>query len=87
MVVATEEGTVALNYTWLPTWMGMNNILLAEVRSQVLKEFKGKSLDEENLDRMHGRVVELLCEKYPMEGLGDYLNGLIRVDPSAGASS
>lgn len=80
LVVHTEEGTISINYTWLPTWIGMNNILLAEVGKIIHSEFKGKPLDEEHLDMMHMRASELLCEKLRIKGLSALFEALRAVE-------
>ena len=81
LVVHTEEGTASLNYTWLPTWIGINNILLAEVGKTLYDEFKNVPLDEEHLDMMHARASELLCEKLKIKGLRALFEALRGVEP------
>lgn len=81
LVVATDEGTVCMNYTWLPVWMGMNNVLLAEVGDTLRKEFKGSQISDDLLDRMHDRAAELLEEKFKMKNLGELFKALKKVEP------
>lgn len=73
-VVATLPGVLELNYSWLPTWIGMNAQLKREVEEALHRELENQPLD---LDRAHKIVVSFLTSKFPnIVGLEDHLDGL-----------
>lgn len=75
-LVTVAGKAVELNYMWLPTWLGQN----LEFKKWLEKEMKGlvvgQPLTDETLDRISEQVHEKIVEKYPIEGLWDYLDGL-----------
>lgn len=81
LVVVTDEGTAAMNYIWLPTWIGMNNILLKEVGDHVFGRFKGAPLSESCLQHMHDEVAEQLCERLKMPSLMHLFDSMGKVEP------
>lgn len=70
------NGVVELNYMWLPTWIGQNTALKAELEKKLKEDVVGRGVTEELLDDLHDAVINYLTEKYPIEGLFDYLDGL-----------
>ena len=80
VVVATDPGVVELNYTWLPTWIGMNHAIKKQIEEQLSPLFVGRTLDDSTLDEMHQKVVAFLVEKHPsLVGLEGLLNALSEV--------
>ena len=76
-VVQTSSGVLELNYSWLPTWMGMNASLKKEIEDALGKELVGKPLDEFGLLDAHACVVDFLVQRFPqITGLRDFLDGL-----------
>lgn len=76
-VVQTSSGVLELNYSWLPTWMGMNASLKKEIEDALGKELVGKPLDEFGLLGAHALVVNFLVQRFPqITGLRDFLDGL-----------
>ncbi len=71
LLVRTEYGTVELNFMWLPTWIGMNARLKQDMEKELAEQVTGKTVEEAN--RI---VLDYLCQKFPIEGLRDYLDGL-----------
>lgn len=77
LIVATEPGVVELNFMWLPTWLGMNNIMKAEIEEKIGPMLVGKDLTEEVLDEAHEAVIIFLEERFRnIKGLREYLDGL-----------
>lgn len=74
-VSATQNG-VELNYMFLPTFIGFNASVKSEVESKLLNEFAGSTITEDKLDQMHEFVVDYLCNRFPLVGLRQYLNGM-----------
>lgn len=75
-VYVAGPGKVALNFMWLPTFIGMDNRLKEELEQKLAPIFVGKPMTEETLDEAHDRVVELILEKHSRPGLRDYLDAL-----------
>lgn len=76
-VVHTEEGILELNWMWLPTWIGMNANLKASIEKELAEKVVGLSITEDNLDYIHGLVVDYLVKQNTfVEGLRDYLDSL-----------
>ena len=44
--------------------------------SKLLNEFAGSTITEDKLDQMHEFVVDYLCNRFPLVGLRQYLNGM-----------
>jgi hypothetical protein len=76
LVVRDGPGAVALNYMWLPTWMGMNRALLGELSAELGPMLQGKALTDDVLDQAHAELVRVLERRYSsIVGLGDFLDG------------
>ena len=77
LVVAPEKGVVELNYSWLPTWIGINTPLKNELEASLSEFLVGQELTTEILDEAHNRVVDFFAARFPqMKGLRDYLDSL-----------
>jgi hypothetical protein len=70
----TGSGVLELNYMWLPTWLGMNVQFKKDCEGALAEKIKG--LTTEDLDRINALVIDYICEKYPLPGLRDYLDGI-----------
>lgn len=77
LVQRTELGHVELNWSWLPTWVGMNTALLREIEEAVAPKVLGRPMSDSLLEEMHLLVIDFLKQKYShIEGIDDYLDGL-----------
>lgn len=75
--VPDEPGVLELNFMWLPTFIGMNVRLQAQLKEKLGKAFVGKNIDDESLDEMSKIVVDTLVELYPaITGLREYLEAI-----------
>lgn len=75
-VTSPEYGVMEVNYMWLPSWVGMNSRLLADMGAAVQQAVVGKPVDEA-LEVGHEAVVKYLEERYPgVAGLRAYLDGM-----------
>ncbi len=82
LIVQTDYGKTELNYTWLPTWIGMNTALKNELEKAVSDKIVGKVMSEEVLDEAHDLIVKWFADKFPnLVGLADYLDALKYVTP------
>ena len=64
-VVQTGPGILELNYSWLPTWIGMNAALKKEIDAALASQLVGETLDEIGLDYAHRLVVDFLVQRFP----------------------
>lgn len=77
LVVATDPGTVEINYTWLPTWIGMNEQLIRRLATRIRPMAINRPLDDETLALLEHTLIQLLVDEFPyIEGLGDLLRGI-----------
>ncbi len=75
-VVLTGPNVLELNWTWLPTFIGMDASARKDMRD-VAKRFEGKEISEQVLDEAHMAVCNFLVARYPsIVGLRQYLDGL-----------
>lgn len=75
--VPDEPGVLELNFMWLPTWIGMNVRLQAQLKEKLGKAFVGKEINDEGLDEMSKIVIDTLVELYPaIKGLRKYLEAI-----------
>lgn len=62
---------------WLPTWIGMNAALVAEIEGTISPAIVGRPIDEETLQLAHEAVLDALVARFPEQaGLFDYLDGI-----------
>jgi hypothetical protein len=82
LVVATEPGTVEVNFMWLPTWLGLDSQLKKDLENELGPLLVGKELTEEVLEQAHHQVVDFLVKRHgQFAGLRDYLDALKFVRP------
>jgi hypothetical protein len=82
LVVATDPGTVELNFMWLPTWLGLSPQLKKDIEQELMPMLIGKDLTEEVLEKAHDHTLTYLVNRHPQfEGLRDYLDALKFVRP------
>lgn len=75
-VIKSGKNSLEINWSWLPTWMGMNTALMNELDSLIRPHIVGKPMNQDTLDTAHDLVLDFLVEKYKIPGLYDYLDGL-----------
>lgn len=80
LIVRSGPGRVELNYMWLPTFIGMNHALIQEIEAKFSEMLVGKELTGDTLDAAGEEIKTWLSEKFPIQGLWDYLDGLKFVD-------
>lgn len=81
-VVAVDHGVLELNYMWLPTVIGMNATLKAEMEKELSEKLRGIPIDEPGLDKAHDLVVEFIEKKFPeIRGLSRFLDAMKYLEP------
>jgi hypothetical protein len=87
-VVVTEPGKVELNWSWLPTFIGMSSDMLRRMEKKLSPLLVGKPLTEETLDAAHELALDFICqEHHAIRGLRDYLDSLKFVEGPCAESS
>ena len=76
LVVVPEPGVTELAWMWMPSFIGMNTALKREIEEEVSKLLVGKPATDDVLDAAHDKVIEVVCKKFPLPGLKDYLDAL-----------
>ncbi len=80
----TDEGVIDVNYMWMPTFIGMNAQLKAELEQKLNEQFANQALSDGVLDEMHDTIIELLMQKFTFApGLRDYLEAVKHVNDEA----
>lgn len=77
LVDRTSPGTLGLSYMWLPTFIGMNSSLVAEIDTAVAEACVGLDLNETTLDLAERAAHQFLEKRFPnIPGLFEYIDGL-----------
>lgn len=80
LVVQVDQGILEVNYMWLPSWVGMNSILLKELGEHLQGKSVGKELTDGLLDELSREARRFLCDRFPLiKGLNEYLSALEHV--------
>lgn len=78
--ITFNDGVLELNWMWLPTFIGQNYLIMKELQEEWKKTFGGGILSTPMvLDQIHRWTLNWICEKFPIEGLRDYLVGIEKV--------
>ena len=84
LVIPTGDGNVEINFSWLPTWLGLNQPMLSQISSKMFESFVGRTIDAECIAQMNTEVIRLLCEEFSaINGLDTLLKALehVRIEP------
>ena len=74
LVVNLPDGSHGVNYTWFPTWMGMNAQLQTELVRDLNTRFQGTATP---LDDVEKAIVDFLVARYPnIHGLRGLLESI-----------
>lgn len=79
-----HEGKWEVAWMWLPHFLAADRSLHKYVDKKMTEAFKGTVLDEgslHHLEQMHQMVVDLILEKYPIQGLRRFLDGYVHLHP------
>ena len=73
-------GIWEVKWTWMPAFLAMDTSLVTAVDQHLNELFAGEEPpDQEVLEQA---VVDLVCEKYTMDGLKEVLVAIRKVDPT-----
>lgn len=76
-IVVVGPGEIELNYTFLPTFIGMNAILKKELEDELRPLIEGQPWTEAYLDQAHEYVLDFLEKRFSsIHGLREFLDGL-----------
>lgn len=76
LVVRSGPGTVEVAYMWLPTFIGMNTLLMQKIEGELAPLIEGKEMTDDTLEAAHERVLDIICKAHPLPGLRDYLDAM-----------
>lgn len=82
--VTEHDGTIDVNWMWLPTWIGQNPVLMKELedscKSMLVGQFGTATIDDAMLDALQGHVIDFFQSKFSsIHGLGSYLGAIENV--------
>lgn len=80
LVTPTAEGTLELNWMFLPTFIGMNNQLRLDLDKELTSLIEGLPWTESTFDLAHDKVVDALVTRFKIPGLRDYLEAVKYVE-------
>ena len=73
-------GRLEVKWMWLPTFIGQNQAVMKELQiaGQAMWYGKASPVDEDDafLDEVEEWVVQWICKRFPLEGLGQYLSAI-----------
>lgn len=72
----TKKGRLEVKWTWMPYFLASDTELIRSVDGSLTEKFKGKELTQELMEGVHEEVLDLISEKYPIQGLKSYLRGI-----------
>lgn len=77
IVQIAKDGALELNWMWLPTFIGQNHTICRQL-GEVWRSWypNGFPATEEDLVDIHDRTIDWFAEKFPIEGLGQYLHAI-----------
>jgi hypothetical protein len=80
LVSFAEDGAVELKWMWLPTFIGQNHPVMANLQQTWKEKFKGKlPMTEASLGILHEFTLDWLQEKFHIKGLREYLAAIANV--------
>ncbi len=81
-LIEAEGKEVFVNYMYLPTFLGLNKVMLQEMETQIGPMLVGKEATDEVLDEANEAVLDFIEKRFPeVDGLRDYLDALKFVHP------
>ena len=87
-----KPGKWEVAWTWLPFFLAADKELHKEVDKEMTEFFKGTRLQGDIMGMfppsmtpilmdMTAKVIEIICKKYPIPGLNQYLESIVHVEP------
>ena len=84
LVVPSIDGGLEINFSWLPTWLGLNQPMLRVIDAGLQESFQGRAFTPELMAEMNQKVIELLVKEFPaIKGLDQLLSAVahVRIEP------
>jgi len=83
--VKDRPGKWEVAWTWMPFFLASDGELIKRVDKSMTKALRGaarmKTTGEELHRLLHSKVLDLVAEAYPLQGLRQYLEGIEGVEP------
>jgi len=77
--VKDKPGVFEVKWTWLPYFLAADAELVRAVDEKLNESFSGAPPSEELMDEIHGTVIDVIMDKYPIPGLSWYLSAIKEV--------
>lgn len=71
-----SPGCLEVAWTWFPYFIAADTQLIKYVDMLLTSKYRAKELTDENLDAMGVDVIDAVCDKYDIPGLGDWIRGM-----------
>jgi hypothetical protein len=71
-----SPGSLEVAWTWFPYFIAADAQLIKDVDKMLTSKYRARELTDENLYAMGVDVIEAVCGKYDMPGLGDWIRGM-----------
>lgn len=79
------NGKWEVAWMWLPHFLAADQELHKFVDQSMTKFFKGEMVEDDDVpklvERMHQKVISLICEKHPIPGIRRFLEGYVYLRP------
>jgi hypothetical protein len=77
LIVQIEPGVAEVNWTWLPSWLGLNSMFLKQLGEHLKPQLLNLRLDQGTLDLGHELAKNYIVSCFPnIEGLAGYLDAI-----------
>ena len=80
-----RPGTFEVAWTWVPFFIAADSGLIESVDEEMKTRFGGREMLAygvvELMLEMHEAIIDMVCEKYPIKGLRQYLEAICEVSP------
>lgn len=71
-----SPGNLEVAWTWFPYFIAADTQLIRDVDKMLTGKYRARELSEELLHSMGVDVIEAVCAKYGLPGLGDWIRGM-----------
>lgn len=76
-LISVEGNAVEVKYMFLPTFLGLNTVLLQEMEKKIAPMLVGKEATDDVLDAANDAILDFIEARFPdIEGLRDYLDAM-----------
>jgi len=70
-----RPGKWEVAWMWLPHFLAADQELHKLVDQKMTEKFRGVEIDKDLPDKMHQHVIDIIMDRYPINGLRRFLDG------------